>query len=550
LIRTVVRSLIGAGAALTVAAATPEARFPMKGGDSRDWPVVLRAGQLTDIAVTQAGVDVSVEIFDPSGKLLDSVDSPNGRNGDEPVSILAATSGTYRLRIAPIADDEPPGTVTIRTLALLTPAQTRAMLDNRRQARAEAARWLRPFSAPLQPAGLDPAVAIAPLDRVASFAQVIGLGEATHGSRELNDFRVRLSERLISRDHFRLITIEDSSTRWRRLEPYVSGVVAEPPLGAPLQWGWIGRRARYELLVAVRAWNLGHPGDRVRIVGVDPQDSLDAQRELSAFIAAAYGNAAADAWKPFAREFAEADEQTAVFGDSGVSSAAKAAVSQLLFRLEQDRELLAGRTPNIANAVMTARDLAQFADFNGRGDEMSRSRDWYMARNVLAAIADDPRHPKALYLGHNAHVAAARPSSSGGLLRGVLGCGYQAIGTTFGAGSFVAQLPNDPTDRLLVSTLPDAAEGSIESSLALVAPGPSLAVWGCGAASSLPAWLREAHPMHWIGGLYTPGSVPSASYRPYVLTQSFDGIAYFPTVAAEAIPSDRPVIAARKRTQP
>src|SRR5439155_7435245 len=229
------------------------------------------------IAVTQDGVDVSVQIFNPSGKLLDSIDSPNGRNGDEPVSILSATSGTYLLRIAPIAADEPLGTVTIRTLALLTPAETRAMLEKRQRARAAAARWLRSYSALIRLTDLASAT-IAPIDQIASSAQVVGLGEATHGSREPNDFRVRLSERLIARDHFRLITIEDSSTRWRRLEPYVSGAAAEPPAGLPLQWGWIGRRARYELLIAVRAWNLSHPSDRVRIVGVDPQDSLDAQR--------------------------------------------------------------------------------------------------------------------------------------------------------------------------------------------------------------------------------------------------------------------------------
>jgi hypothetical protein len=53
--------------------------------------------------------------------------------------------------------------------------------------------------------------------------------------------------------------------------------------------------------------------------------------------------------------------------------------------------------------------------------------------------------------------------------------------------------------------------------------------------------------MHWIGGLYTPGSLSSAAFRNFDLLRDFDGVVYLPRVTAEDIPTERPLIPARKR---
>lgn len=509
-------------------------------GQTYEASLRLRRGESADVVVLQQGIDLVIDLLGPDGRLRDSVDSPNGRDGDEPVTILADRAGAYTIRIRTLDLGAPAGRFRLRVAALRDQAETARVAAARRAVRQEASGWLRTRSAALP--------ADAPFDALVAEARVVGLGEATHGSRELNDIRLVWVKRLVERHGFRVIALEDSASRWRDLAGYVSGAATAPPAGVSVQWGWIGRRTRHELLVWARQWNLAHPADRVRLVGVDPQGSAAARARLDAFLARAYGADFAAAWAPAAAELAAADEQTAVFGNSDVTSATRDRLLDAYSRLEADSALLALRfgADDVADARATARELVQFAEFNGSAP-LARSRDWYMAANLIAALGDGGA--KAVYWGHNAHVSAAGRRTAGAVLRQALGCSYVAVATTFGQGAFVAQRPNDPEDRLIVSTLPAAAEESIESVLAGTGPGARFVGWRCGGGNSAPAWLGEAQPLHWIGGLYAPDTVARGTYQPYLLIQAFDGIAYFPRVAAEEIPGDQPRIPPRPRAR-
>jgi erythromycin esterase len=398
---------------------------------------------------------------------------------------------------------------------------------------------------------LPPGASLAPFDALAAEARIVGLGEATHGSRELNDLRLALVKRLVERHGYRLIALEASASRWRELDGYASGAEAASADREP-ETGWIGVRAQGELLEWVRRWNLAHPRDRVRVVGVDPQDSRRARRRLDAFLEQAYGAEFAAAWAPASAELAAADDQTAVFGNSDVSEPARRQVLEAFARLRIDAPLLAERFGEAAaaEALATAGDLVQFADFNGGLVTPSRSRDWYMAVNLLAAMRYAAPSPKTIYWAHNAHVSASptRWGPTGAVLRQAAGCSYRAVATTFGEGAFVAQVPDDPANRLLVSTLGPAAEETIENVLAGIGAGARYAAWECGArAAQPPPWLREPRPMRWVGGIYAPDTPSSGSYRPYRLTEAFDAVAYIPAVTAEDLPADRRPVPPRPR---
>lgn len=181
-----------------------------------------------------------------------------------------------------------------------------------------------------------------------------------------------------------------------------------------------------------------------------------------------------------------------------------------------------------------------------------------MAARILQALQEKGASAKVVYWAHNAHVAHPPKSerTAGALLRSALGCEYAALATTFNEGAFVAQIPNDPEDRLAVSALPPAPDESIESVLRELRSDGTLAGWACAPAPmgkttirDVPEWLGSAHPMHWIGGLYKPdGTIYAATaFRSFNLLQDFDGIIYLPRVTAEDIPADRPLIPPRKR---
>jgi CHAT domain-containing protein/tetratricopeptide (TPR) repeat protein len=59
----------------------------------------LTAGQYARVEVLQTGSDVVVNLFDPDGGKLARIDSPNDNLGPEPVSLVAATSGSYRVEV-------------------------------------------------------------------------------------------------------------------------------------------------------------------------------------------------------------------------------------------------------------------------------------------------------------------------------------------------------------------------------------------------------------------------------------------------------------------
>jgi erythromycin esterase-like protein len=482
-------------------------------GEVHEYTLRLQRGESVRAIVRQQGVDVVVELRDPTGKLLDVIDGPTGRNGDEQLEIFAGATGDYSLRIRPYDKNEPAGKYTIVVEKIRDVAATRNLLRRRSEAREEAAAWLRARSGPIESAKLH-------------HARVIGIGEATHGSRELGDARLALTRRLVEKDGYRTIAVEASADRMAASEAV----------------GWIGRRTQQELMGWVAARNASHPDDRVRIIGVDGQDNARSRAILRSFLHEAYGDTALVRWNAAEKELAAADEQTAVFGDSSVDPAVRQYLFELLANLALDAPILEARhgRESVNAAQRAATNLAQFADFNaGARDAISHSRDWYMAANVLEASSAS----RVVYWAHNAHVAVLENGrTTGAILRGALQCDYLPIAITFGEGGFVAQLPNDPEDRLMTTTLPAAPDETIESVLATTA----LTTWDCKPdLETVPQWLRSSHPMHWIGGLWATDSAPSAAFRPFNLLKDFDGIIYVSHVTAEAIPTGQPHVAPR-----
>lgn len=524
-------------------------------GQIDSYTLPLRKGESAEIVVLQQGVDLAVDLVAPDGKLVTTVDSPNGRDGPEPVSIQAEAAGRYAIRVRPLAPSEPAGRYRLTVTELRNAAATRRWLANRRQVRQRAVDWLRARSIAVPPVPeIGAQTPMAPFDELAGRARVIGLGEATHGSRELADLRLALTQRLVERHGYRVIALEQSRARISGLLPYVNGEAPlSPAVSGLLNRGWFGRRSVVELVEWSRRWNLAHPGDPVRLVGVDAQDFSPVIDALGDFLAKAYGTDITARWNPARTELLAADEQSSVFGNSDVSAATRAFVVETYGMLEHDAPLLGKRfgAAEVEQAMEAARDLAQFADYNGNGSgAVSHNRDWYMAVNILRALDRAGADRRAVYWAHNAHVATttARYQPTGTVLRSALGCGYAAVGTTFGEGSFIAQIPDDAEQDIAESTLPKADGETIDGVLAELGRGGAFATWPCGTGTTaVPEWLAQPRPMRWVGGLFTPGGAPSTATRAFTLTTDFDAVFHLPRVTAEAIPTDRRPVAPRPR---
>jgi erythromycin esterase len=381
-----------------------------------DYSIKLSRGESVNLAVEQKGVDLALELRAPNQTLLGVFDSPNGRNGPEPLEIIATQSGAYRLRVRTFDANEPRGLYTLAVKAWRNANETRSLLETRRLARKAASAWLAQRTASIPANAVIPANAeLASLDSMASRARIFGIGEATHGSREFGSLRISLTKRLIERHGFRIVAIEASSARLSLLNAYISGA-SQTNKGGPGDFQWIGAASRRELVPFLREWNDTHATDKVLLVGVDPQDNAFARDSLRAFLLRAYGEEVVTRLAPMFSEFAAADSQVMVFGNSDVDSVSRQTILAVNAMLDLDAPMLSQRfgSESVASARMIARDLAQVADFNGGGPPVSHSRDFYMAANILSEMQQFGPRAKTIFWAHNAHVSHPSGQSESG----------------------------------------------------------------------------------------------------------------------------------------
>ena len=81
----------------------------MKGGEAHSYTVALLAGQFLNVVVEQKGIDVVVALFDSDNKKIAEIDSPDGTQGAEPLSLIIEKAGTYQLEVSSLEKSAPAG---------------------------------------------------------------------------------------------------------------------------------------------------------------------------------------------------------------------------------------------------------------------------------------------------------------------------------------------------------------------------------------------------------------------------------------------------------
>ena len=87
----------------------------------QSFTVQLEANQYVRIEVEQQGIDVIVRLFDPAGKQVQEVDSPNGTKGPEQLRHVTVEAGRYRVEVAGLEKGARPGRYTIRVGEVRSP---------------------------------------------------------------------------------------------------------------------------------------------------------------------------------------------------------------------------------------------------------------------------------------------------------------------------------------------------------------------------------------------------------------------------------------------
>jgi tetratricopeptide (TPR) repeat protein len=97
-----------------VQAGAPSAEHRIGGSEVSSLSIELAAGDFLGAVVEQDGIDLLVSLFDPQGKAVLEMDSPNDWAWEEELAWVAEQAGTYRLAVRPLDPKAAPGLFRIR----------------------------------------------------------------------------------------------------------------------------------------------------------------------------------------------------------------------------------------------------------------------------------------------------------------------------------------------------------------------------------------------------------------------------------------------------
>lgn len=278
-------------------------------------------------------------------------------------------------------------------------------------------------------------------------AQIVGLGEASHGSVEFQELKLSMLQRLVEEHGFRAFALELDFGEGLMVDDYIQGGegTAEE-IASRLSFPIYHTEQIAALIEWMRTYNASvEPEDRLRFYGFDMQNTMESARRVMAFCKEE-GISNMEAELAVVSELAEPD----------ISLGAERAlqIKQALNRIGDAiaRKQTDGLHAISETALQAIRTLSQaMGTFEIDGEGYYAYRDSCMADNVAWIVRREEAlgHGKVMIAAHNGHIARSGGDVSplGSLLGERFADGYYAIGTGF----FTADI-NISTSSMMTDT--------------------------------------------------------------------------------------------------
>jgi erythromycin esterase len=376
--------------------------------------------------------------------------------------------------------------------------------------------WIDRHARPL--ATSDPAEPVGdlrPLGRVVAGASVVGLGEATHGSREQFRLKHRMVRFLVERSGFRTVAFEGDFASGVLIDRYVVTGQGDPrALLAGMGFPFWNSEEILDLVQWMRSYNQGH-ADKVRFLGTDV---LQLQQLSFDAIRAHVGRAAPDRLpelETYLAPLALQGEPWEQFGwYEGLSEAEQQRLIDTAGRLVRFVEGLPAAGDRLGHeyAEQHARAVLGWYEYYEERQGVRPTREQAIADTITwwqgltghrvaywAASVHTTSAPELTY--HDP--APQRATMAGGLLERRLGRRYVSVGTLFHQGTINSDFGNPgphaigpPGPGLVESTLVAASSPTYILPLPARAPGP-VGDWLAGEATVrmiIPAFSEGDDP--------------------------------------------------------
>ncbi|WP_135365252.1 erythromycin esterase family protein [Halosimplex halophilum] len=396
----------------------------------------------------------------------------------------------------------------------------------------------------------DPAADLADLDPLVERlrdARVVGLGEATHGTREFFRLKHRLLRLLVERLDYRLFALEANFAETLAIDEYVVHGRGDPrdALDGIYFWTWDTEEV-LALVEWLREFNDGRPvEDRVRFYGVDAQFTAGPAGALLDFFDgrdAEWPDEHRDTLSMLADEGLKADDPDEP-ADERVADA-EAAVDALGTWFDERSD------DAVALHRRHLRTLDQAVGVNAAEHDddvatMATRRDRAMADNVAWMLDHEP-HDRVAVWAHDGHLQRGprrmqwgEAPSMGSHLADRHGDDYYAVGFDFGGGEFQAMVETDDGHELAVCSLdPPPADAATRLFAAVGESCLFLDFDGATDDERLAAWFDDERSVRSLGAVYDADGEPDSANASYRLPEYFDGLVYV-AETARARPIER-----------
>lgn len=355
---------------------------------------------------------------------------------------------------------------------------------------------------------------LTPLDSVFSQVQLVGMGEATHGTHEFFQMKTRLFRYLVEKHSFRALAFEANFSSCILVNRYIPGQSTSfrnaTDVAKSLEyWTWYTTEVR-DLIEWMRQYNTGKPtSEQLSFYGFDCDKRSADYSLINEFVS----KVDVDTYNKLAELYHNLERIEEVYN---------------LFVANEGNWVAAGGRLEYEIAKQAARVLIQQQGLTKYGD---CKRDNYMAENTQWLI--NTLHVGKLSLwAHNAHIGNWTGACGlaipwmGAYLKQQFKQQYLAVGTSSSSGSFNALTPS-----LSYGVFSEQSQGFITSYNYLLGkaehPNFALNLNQPSLGDSLLNWLIQKYPLFEVGGIYDTNKGYDYYYTPNTLKGRFDVLIHF-----------------------
>lgn len=379
---------------------------------------------------------------------------------------------------------------------------------------------------------------LAPVAEMLDGARIIGMGEATHGTREFHTIRHRLVRKLVADHGLRAVAFEDNFASVRRINEYVRDGEGDTESAMDSFLTYLFHTTEVRRMIEwLRAFNEGRPeDDRVGVYGIDVQRAAPVAEWLRSYFERTdpeYLESVDD------RLDVVAQSSTFAFDlDEDETGTMLELAVELGERLEAHEAAYVSETS--ASEWELARRHARVMEQSGqrRAAQLDETdvreqlfagwevRDRSMAENVGWLLDFEDTDRMAIW-AHNSHLQRGTRELGGESLRPLgnfldesYGRAYYPLGFTFGRGTVTAR---DTGTRLAEYEVETPVEGTVDEVLAGVEhPKFVLDFDASREEEAVATWLEGSHELQWVGSSWggSPGTIEVD------LARDFDGLAF------------------------